>query len=80
MMSDKSNRILFNISRYTTHALAKEFYWPQLKTKFAEKMFVPKVMQTQQQYSNHDSKSSSKFGLSVSENSKINNNKNMIDE
>ena len=43
-------------------------------------MFVPKVMQTQQQYNNHDSKSSSKFGLSVSENSKINNNKNMIDE
>lgn len=80
MISDKSNRILLNISRYTTHALAKEFYWPQLKNKFAEKMFVPKVMQTQQQYNNHDSKSSSKFGLSVSENSKINNNKNMIDE
>ena len=75
MMSDKSNRILLNISRYTTHALAKQFYWPQLKNKFAEKMFVPKVMQTQQQYNNHDSKSSSKFSLSVSQISKIYNEK-----
>ena len=32
-------------------------------------------MQTQQQYSNHDSKSSPKFGPSVSEISKINNGK-----